>query len=216
MYRGGETSDGNGIIVDKLWFVDDKNTWEGVKVLVQGCYCYKNRGPGIKIMATKNADVLDNTCYDNSQAKYPPSNLSKSATWAGEIVSQTANKNKFRRNIGVSTHAKKNYTNPTTGKSYAGAAGGFANAGYETLEKATNNSTGDNYSYTFPMTGNTIVDNLFFGYLKPGYSASTFKASIDTNIVSGAQGVDASTNLLGSKIGLQSPTRNELSDIMGL
>lgn len=179
MRSGGNSSDANGIIVDKMQHFPDM--FAGMRVLVQGNYCWGSRGPGIKIMASRQVDVLDNTSYNNFRIKKPPY-TGTGTSWGGDLVSQNSNKNTWRRNIGVATGIYG-----ANSKS-----GGFANVGQS-----------NGYEETWPLTGNTIQDNLFFGYDKDGSGGDKASTDFSTN-ESSAQGPSAETNKMGTALGLTS------------
>lgn len=179
MRPGGNSSDANGIIVDKMHHYGDM--YADMRVLVQGNYCWGNRGPGIKVMASRQIDVLDNTTYNNFRIKKPPYN-GTGTTWGGDIVSQNSNKNTWRRNIGVATGIYGSISK----------SGGFANVGQAT-----------GYEETWPLTGNTIVDNLFFGYDKDGAGGERPATDVHSNRAED-QLPSATTNKLGTALGLTS------------
>lgn len=139
----GQTSDCNGIIIDKLHFYANKFEAAGVpyKTLVKGNYCYGNRGSGIRIMASKGCTVEYNTCYDNRIGVNPEN--SPPTQWVGGVSSQWANDNIFRYNIGFATKINE---------------AGYTNVGNSNIS----------YAYTQPSDDNTYTSNIFYNSHGPG------------------------------------------------
>ena len=165
---GGKTTDGNGIIIDKFHYFEQK--YGTAKTLVARNICAFNRGAGIRLMASKHVTVEHNTGYGNGRQTVPH----KAGCWGGEIQAQWSQENTIRYNIGVATEG---------GDAANTKIGGFGN----------NGGPDPQYTATQPGTGNTIIGNIFVGILKgkdqnvsPGFqtaASSTNKIGVNPLLV---------------------------------
>lgn len=101
----GPTSDGEGIIWDGA--NSDVRNYTGPG-LIQGNICYKNGGPGIRVMEGKDIHVENNTCWSNMQDKR------KTTTWGCGLHETLSIRNRWRYNVVLEdspdndTHAYQN------------------------------------------------------------------------------------------------------------
>jgi hypothetical protein len=93
---GSPHTDGNGIIYDDtLHEQNSPNTPYVPRALIMGNVAWGNGGFGIQVGPTSaNADVFNNTCYDNGLDTY------NTGTWRGELSSAISKGNVFKNNIG--------------------------------------------------------------------------------------------------------------------
>lgn len=101
----GPTSDGEGIIWDGA--NTDVRNYTGPG-LIQGNICYKNGGPGIRLMEAKDIHVENNTVWSNMQDKRKPT------SWGCGIHETLSIRNRWRYNVVIedspdnNTHAYQN------------------------------------------------------------------------------------------------------------
>ena len=177
---GGSTSDGNGIIIDQLYQNGIDPKYNG-KVLVAGNTCWRNRGSGIRMMASKNVTVEYNTCWDNGQNVTPD----VQDGWCGEIHNQWAKGNIIRYNIGAAGRAP---------------SGGWGN----------NGNSNESYVATQPGDGNTIHDNIFWGF--DGDGSGKYVAGKAQNVTpSSYQKASPDTNLIDVDPMLKDPANGDFS-----
>ena len=94
-HKPGETTDGNGIIIDN--FHNEGAT--GVKfphrTLIENNLSYNNGGKGIHMFKSDNVDVFNNTAYHNNH------DTGSTATWRAELSLVYSKNTVWRNNIGV-------------------------------------------------------------------------------------------------------------------
>lgn len=101
-------TDGNGIIFDD-WMLRNKYTESGLKPytfpgLIENNLVYNNGGSGIRVYATNNITIRNNTSYHNST---DPKRAD--SAWRGELQNSTSSNNVWVNNIAVASLKNSKY-----------------------------------------------------------------------------------------------------------
>ncbi|MFK7847561.1 MAG: DUF1565 domain-containing protein, partial [Rhodothermales bacterium] len=144
-HKPGETTDGNGIIVDNFYNEGATNVSFPHRTLIENNLSYGNGGKGIHLFKSDHVDVFNNTAYHNNN------DTKSTATWRAELSLVYAKDTVWRNNIGVA--------NPGQGALEWNRAMLIARAEDMVWEKnITFNGTAGNESINFSGTSVTLSD----------------------------------------------------------
>lgn len=94
-HKPGETTDGNGIIIDNFYNEGATNVKYPHRTLIENNLSYNNGGKGIHLFKSDHVDIFNNTAYHNN------TDLKSKATWRAELSLVYAKDTAWRNNIGV-------------------------------------------------------------------------------------------------------------------
>ncbi|MDZ4698935.1 MAG: right-handed parallel beta-helix repeat-containing protein [Rhodothermales bacterium] len=94
-FKPGETTDGNGIILDNFYNEGDTNVKYPHRTLIENNLIYNNGGKGLHVFKSDHVDVFNNTVYHNNK------DTQSTATWRGELSLVYSKDTVWRNNIGV-------------------------------------------------------------------------------------------------------------------
>lgn len=93
-HKPGETTDGNGIIIDNFYNEGATNVKYPHRTLIENNLSYNNGGKGIHLFKSDHVDIFNNTVYHNN------TDLQSKATWRAELSLVYAKDTAWRNNIG--------------------------------------------------------------------------------------------------------------------
>ena len=94
-HRPGETTDGNGIILDNFKNEGATNVTFPHRSLIENNLSYNNGGKGIHLFKTRHVDIFNNTAFHNN------TDTRSTATWRAELSLVYSEDTAWRNNIGV-------------------------------------------------------------------------------------------------------------------
>ncbi len=94
-HNPGQTTDGNGIIVDNFQNDGATNVSYPHRTLIENNLSYNNGGKGLHLFKSDNVDVFNNTVFHNNHDTQSP------ATWRGELSLVYSKNTVWRNNIGI-------------------------------------------------------------------------------------------------------------------
>ena len=118
--RGGQHTDGNGIIIDDFQSTQTAGYPNYTyPTLVENNLVYENGGKGIQVTWSDNVTVRGNTAYHNNL------DLQNSGTWRGELSNSQSSGNTWVNNIAVADPSRNSNNTAIDDTSY----GGYSNDG---------------------------------------------------------------------------------------